>query len=47
MVAEKNKLKEEAVEMIEKIEDEHSLFIVYGTIKAALVRQEVEAQDRV
>lgn len=46
MVAEKNKIKEEAVEMIQKIEDEHTLFYVYGTIKAALVKQETETEGK-
>lgn len=46
MVADKNKVKEEAVEMIRKIEDEHTLFYLYGTIKAALLEQETEMQGK-
>ena len=43
---EEKTLKEEALEMLQKIKDEHMIFYVHGTIKAALKQQEEEVQGK-
>lgn len=37
-MGEKN-LKQEAIELLQKVDNEHALFLIYGTIKAAYMEQ--------
>lgn len=40
----KNDKKQEIMELLEQIENERMLFVIYGTVKAALAEQEAEEQ---
>jgi len=40
----KNDTKQEIMELLEQIESERMLFVIYGTVKAALAEQEAEEQ---
>lgn len=36
--------RQEIIDLLEKIENERMLFVIYGTVKAALLEQEAEEQ---
>lgn len=40
----KNDKKQEIMELLEQIENERMLFVIYGTVKAALLEQGAEEQ---
>lgn len=40
----KNDKKQEIMELLEQIKSERMLFVIYGTVKAALAEQEAEEQ---
>lgn len=40
----KNDTKQEIMKLLDQIESERMLFVIYGTVKAALAEQEAEEQ---